>query len=321
MRKTVKGPAFTGAIRPSGLPFRDMARLLLATLSLSVSCQAVADSAFDAYAGFNTATYLNTADKKALSDLSGIEKSRGRQGTVQGVVARPGEVLFTYGASRPNIVCAVLELTDIALEPGESVTAVQLGDSARWFVDAAVSGNGESAVQHLIVKPLDAGLKTSLIITTDRRSYHLALKSTLKEFMPMVRFNYPGAALSKLRHLNSLKAQYTAERTLEGTSVTVDALCFDYALSGDPSLMPKRVFNDGRKTFVELPDKLPSGRLPVLVIVHDTSLLGKDKTSLANYRYQGRRIVVDSLFDRAKLILTEGDDAREVLIERQEEAA
>jgi type IV secretory pathway VirB9-like protein len=88
-----------------------------------------------------------------------------------------GSVLFRYGASYPSIVCAILQVTDIELEPGEVVTQVNVGDTTRWSVESAVSGSGAEQVQHLIVKPRDIGLNTSLVVTTDRRTYHLILVS------------------------------------------------------------------------------------------------------------------------------------------------
>jgi len=42
----------------------------------------------------------------------------------------------------------------------------------------------------LIVKPRDIGLTTSLVVTTDHRTYHLMLVSHEKEFMHSVRFVY-----------------------------------------------------------------------------------------------------------------------------------
>ena len=104
-----------------------------------------------------------------------------------------GSVMFRYGESYPSIVCAILQVTDIELEPGEVVTQVNVGDTTRWSVESAVSGAGTSPmqeVQHLIVKPRDVGLSTSLVVTTDRRTYHMILVSDQTEFMHSVRFVY-----------------------------------------------------------------------------------------------------------------------------------
>jgi type IV secretion system protein VirB9 len=69
-------------------------------------------------------------------------------------------------------------VTDVALQPGETVTAVASGDTVRWTVGDTTSGSGETRRTHILVKPFSAGLKTNLIVTTDRRAYHLQLEST-----------------------------------------------------------------------------------------------------------------------------------------------
>ena len=90
----------------------------------------------------------------------------------------------------PRFVCAILQVTDIELEKGETITHINLGDSIRWTVESAVSGSRAEQVNHLIVKPRDIGLSTSLIVTTDRRTYHLLLVSDEKEFFHDVTFVY-----------------------------------------------------------------------------------------------------------------------------------
>ena len=52
-------------------------------------------------------------------------------------------------------------------------------------------------VQHLIIKPMDVGLETSLVVTTNRRSYHFRLRSHRTEYMPQVSFTYPEEAQAK----------------------------------------------------------------------------------------------------------------------------
>lgn len=69
-------------------------------------------------------------------------------------------------------------VTDIALQPGETLIAIAAGDTVRWTVGDTSSGVGETRRTHILVKPFAPGLRTNLVITTDRRSYHLQLEST-----------------------------------------------------------------------------------------------------------------------------------------------
>jgi len=72
--------------------------------------------------------------------------------SLQAMNLRPGpdgSVQFTYGASMPSIVCAVLEVTDLQLQTGEIINGVHVGDSVRWTVESAVSGEGATQNAHL----------------------------------------------------------------------------------------------------------------------------------------------------------------------------
>lgn len=88
-----------------------------------------------------------------------------------------GSIQFIYGTTLPSVVCAPLYGSDIALQPGEVIRQVMLGDASRWKVSPGTSGSGENTVAHIVVKPSDAGLSTNLVIHTDRRSYNIRLVS------------------------------------------------------------------------------------------------------------------------------------------------
>ena len=88
-----------------------------------------------------------------------------------------GSVQFEYGATFPSIVCAPLYACDLALQPGEVIRQILLGDASRWKVSPGTSGNGDNVVAHLVIKPSDVGLSTNLVIYTDRRSYNIRLVS------------------------------------------------------------------------------------------------------------------------------------------------
>jgi hypothetical protein len=59
--------------------------------------------------------------------------------------------------------------------------------------------SGEDKRVHVLVKPFAAGLSTNLVITTDRRSYHLQLNSTPATAMAALSWTYPADALIALR--------------------------------------------------------------------------------------------------------------------------
>ncbi|MBX9693006.1 MAG: TrbG/VirB9 family P-type conjugative transfer protein [Cyanobacteria bacterium] len=102
-----------------------------------------------------------------------------------------GSVQFIFGATLPSVVCAPLYACDVALQPGEVIRQVMLGDASRWKVSPGITGSGENTVAHVVVKPSDAGLSTNLVIHTDRRSYNIRLISKKDQWMPLVSFSYP----------------------------------------------------------------------------------------------------------------------------------
>ncbi len=116
---------------------------------------------------------------------------------IKPVMGDNGAVQFLFGNSQPSIVCAVMQVCDVELQEGEQVNGVHLGDSVRWQVEPSITGYGPTEVQHLIIKPRDVGLDTSLVATTNRRTYHMRLRSHKTEFMPRVSFVYPEDAQAK----------------------------------------------------------------------------------------------------------------------------
>src|SRR5258707_4468744 len=114
--------------------------------------------------------------------------------SLQAMNLRPGpdgSVQFTYGASMPSIVCAVLEVTDLQLQTGEIINGVHVADSVRWTVESAVSGERATQTAHLLIKPADVGLETSLVIMTNQRTDHLVLHSHQTDYMHLVSLTYP----------------------------------------------------------------------------------------------------------------------------------
>jgi type IV secretion system protein TrbG len=184
------------------------------------------------------------------------------------------------------------QVSDIALEPGEALLSVASGDTARWVIGDTASGTGAARRTHVLVKPSAAGLRTNLVIATDRRVYHVELRSTAATAMASVSWTYPDDALLALRSGGA-----AADEVAGGLSV--EALNFDYRIEGDrPSWRPLRVFDDGRQVFIEFPQ--PLAEAPPLFVIGEGG-----RAQLVNYRVRGRYYVVDRLFAAAELRLGE----------------
>jgi P-type conjugative transfer protein TrbG len=228
-----------------------------------------------------------------------------------------GSIKFLYGAQQPSIVCAVLQVCDVALQAGEQVNSINLGDTARWTVEPAVTGSGAGEVQHLIIKPLDVGLETSMVVTTNRRTYHLRLRSHRSQYMPQVAFTYPEEAMAKWEAIKAREGRDREDRTMPETREYMGNLSFEYEVSGSAAWKPVRVYNDGRKTIIQMPSTMAQTEAPALLVVRkDGGVFTDDETVMVNYRVQGDRYIVDSVFDKAILIAGVGSSQDRVTIQR-----
>jgi type IV secretion system protein VirB9 len=257
-----------------------------------------------------------TPQEKAAIEIAEKWKSSSSTGTAP--VAGPnGSINFVYGAQQPSIVCAVLQVCDVALQPGELVNSINLGDTARWRVEPAITGSGSNEVQHLIIKPLDVGLETSLFVTTNRRSYHMRLRSHRTQYMPQVSFTYPEDALAKWENMKKSESKERQEKTIPETGEYLGNLNFDYAVSGSAPWKPLRVYNDGVKTIIQMPATMAQTEAPTLLVVRkDGGWFSDDETVIVNYRLQSDRYIVDAVFDKAILIAGVGSNQSRVTITR-----
>jgi len=190
------------------------------------------------------------------------------------------------------------EITDIALEPGEQLAGsgpVAAGDTVRWIIGDTESGAGATKRIHILIKPTRPDLITNLVINTDRRTYHLELRSDENTYMASVSWDYPEDQLIALRQ------QYaTADAAAPiATGVDIDDLNFRYSIKGDNApWRPVRAFDDGRQVFIEFPAGIGQGEMPPLWVIG-----AEGDAELVNYRVQGNHMIVDRLFAAAELRL------------------
>lgn len=226
-----------------------------------------------------------------------------------------GYVRFLFGATLPTVVCAPLRVCDLSLQPGEIVNNVNLGDSVRWKITPSLSGSGGTQTTHLIIKPTDAGLVSSLDIETNRRTYAIKLVSTRSAWMPLVAFNYPDDAQTAWQAYQQTVSFGAAATTLP-TGENIANLQF-LCISGHPSWAPIRAYTDGVKTYIEFADTIQYQAAPALVaLADDGSWFSRPSAQIVNYRVMGNRYVVDAVLDRAALISGVGRHQQRVVISR-----
>jgi P-type conjugative transfer protein TrbG len=227
-----------------------------------------------------------------------------------------GYVRFLFGATLPTVVCAPLQVCNLALQPGEVVNNINLGDSVRWKITPSLSGNGGAQTTHLIIKPTDAGLVSSLDIETNKRTYAIKLVSTQTSWMPLVAFNYPEDAQDQWQAYHQAVGYASPSEAFAGGSVNASNLSF-YCISGSPSWAPVRAYTDGAKTYIEFSHAIAFQAAPALTALgNDGSWFSSPSKLMVNYRVQGDRYVVDAVLDRAALISGVGGGQERVTIYR-----
>ena len=154
----------------------------------------------------------------------------------------------------------------IELAPDERVENVAVGDSGAWQVTANKRGD------RLFVKPVQAGVTTNMIVITDVRHYSFEL-APLSEPQPdtaySIRFRYPAPV-----------SRASAEAEPSGR----------YKVSGNASLRPIGMYDDGVHTYIEWP---ADAALPAIY-----ALDGNSKETLVNGMMRDGRMVIDSVQQR-----------------------
>lgn len=185
----------------------------------------------------------------------------------------PGALYELYAS--PNFVSTVL------LEPGETVTDIAAGDTARWLVTQASAESEADARTIVLVKPEAANLRTNIVLITNRRTYLIEAVSRPGDiYSAQIAWSYPTASQAPAT-VSVVNDNYRI-RTIRGLR---------------PLWSPARVYDDGHRTFIAFDLNVAAGDLPPLFVVTG------EGEELVNYRVEGSTYVVDRLFDAAELRL------------------
>jgi type IV secretion system protein VirB9 len=237
------------------------------------------------------------------------------------VIERSDSVIYPFGESQPVLQCTPLRACDVELEAGEVVHGVALGDTERWMSSPLYSGDPDSLVPHVVVKPRDFGIATNMIVTTTRRTYHLNLVAPAKgkgddSYQRRVRFYYPGVVVqqwSDAAQLEEARAGRRGEAMVASLSgaMNPDGMNFDYEVSGSRFVRfrPTTIFDDGHHTYIQLPAGAAASDAPAFLARTESG-----EEAIVNYRMNGPWIIVDGLFERGELVAGVGRSRRTVKI-------
>lgn len=236
---------------------------------------------------------------------------------VMSTVKGDGWVTYPYSSeSKPIIACSVYHFCIVQLESGEKLNSYGLGDTDNWQTNAFITGQGATESISIQMKPARNDLSTDLTISTNKRTYLIGLVAKPEAATTVLRFYYPMETM--LTTINAINNQQTSNSSTSvidttpmtsGTQIDINHMNFNYRIKGDNTpWRPLRVFDDGNKTYIEMPAIAAKFTLPVLYLARDRQM------QLVNYRYEQPYFIVDGLFSRAWLVSGKGHDQERVEI-------
>jgi type IV secretion system protein VirB9 len=154
------------------------------------------------------------------------------------------------------------------------------------------------SVQLVMIKPLEPGLTTNMILVTNQRIYQFVLTSTRDSYMPMVKFRYP---LAHNRFITAETLRQEAEQNgreeEEGYFLSYNyKIVSGWFLTGwfKPEWQPIEAWDDGHKTYVRLPRGVLQREYPVIF---------EKSNFIVNYRVNENIIIMDKLIKNVTLRL------------------
>lgn len=237
-----------------------------------------------------------------LQEAIDTQVARFEEGGRPEVLRMSDMLIYPFGHYQPVLTCTVLRACLVELENGEALISLITGDDQRWLIDHTSTGAGRMTPL-VSVKPVDYNITTNLIISTDRRVYHITLDSPprttrsqpynpLGHYTRHVRFYYPR---SQAAIYNKLGSQPSQEESL-----VLGELNYQYTWRRSKGFPwePKAIFDDGERVYIRLPEEAQVTDQPLLSIGRE----GQER--VADYLLHEGHYIVSGLFDHARLIVS-----------------
>ncbi len=206
------------------------------------------------------------------------------------------------GGTLYQVVTAPGHITSIVLRPGERLIDMAAGDTVRWVIGQTTTGRGALAQTLVLIKPIRPKLTTNLMIATDERVYMLELESVKGDvYNAAIAWNYAEDQKAALQQSMQLAA--SVQPAAGPDTATLNTGYAVETVEGDePDWLPTRVFDDGRKTYIEFPDNLGVMEAPPLFVLNESG-----DAQVVNYRVRDNVYIVDRLVRVAELRLGEDE--------------
>lgn len=207
-------------------------------------------------------------------------------------------MIFDWEANRLYQIYTKPErITDIAFETGESIISIGGGDSQRWTISETQSGKDAYLKKHIFVKPHQSDISTNLVVTTDRRTYHIEIHSLPNgPYQASVSWKYPASPIIILGDVRASSKESREQTPMSGIGQSQLNFNYHFVSSEYPAWMPRRVFDDSHKTYIEFPESLQDTEAPILY-----GLSPAKEQEVLNYRRYKNFYIIDHLIKVAEL--------------------
>ena len=205
---------------------------------------------------------------------------------------------FRVISYKPNAVYKMVipydTSTYIEFESGEIVSSYSFNNQKQIAWDIATVQN------RMYIRPVESDADTQITIMTNKRVYFFELFAKEpetkdifkdKDFVFYTKFNYPSSEDAE----GIKKYATTALPNLDKP----ENYSFNYTITGEETIFPTKIFDDGRFTYFEFKEK--GGVMPAIFTVDSTN-----HESLANYRIVGPYVAIESV--NARFTLRYGND-------------
>jgi len=174
---------------------------------------------------------------------------------------------------------AIMEFAD-----DEVIDTISMGDTVAWQL--VPSG------KRLFIKPVEPEATTNMSIITNKRLYNFVLHAKDAtniddpEMTFLLKFIYPDEGVGNViqQFSTSGKPDFSEPGKYN----------FNYTISGDPSISPTQIFDDGEFTYFKFPKK--NAEIPAFFIVHPNL-----REEMVNYHMRGDYVVVERVTARYTL--------------------
>ncbi|MBS5317554.1 MAG: TrbG/VirB9 family P-type conjugative transfer protein [Clostridiales bacterium] len=198
-------------------------------------------------------------------------------------------VVYTYDQNNQFKVRGKLGyLTDLTLGRNEKLTSIVAGNTDDWKVSTAVVDQ----TPHVYLKPVVKEAKTTnLIVNTNKRSYRFIVRQD-EYYDDVVSFNNLTPAVDSTTTISQSSTQKDSTSAVQQINRDYK---YEKAQNVRKTLIPNSIWDDGIKTYIEVPTT-NIRNLPVVYSVDK-----KGKLSMVNSRLQGHYIVIDTVLARLQL--------------------